>query len=402
MNRENKSVCLVASGISEENLRLQPWRYLYEICNGLASRGHRVTIISDGTTREPDHELSTGISITRLPSVRNPLWRKNALLLETLSLIGPDVIIWHVGIISFLFQSFTGPPGTPVIGVFTSPLYNSWELSHLGLSNLLRSYRFTGIHVISSLVPRWLIRNLMGKEEFLSLVVQTETTRKKFVEQVLWKKPILVIRPGVDDVWKNSSVIQKNKIRESLKFKPEDKVVVFYGSATSLRGLPTLIQSFSIACGSDPSLKLLILRRFRSGEMSEENADVDRLISNNQFRNNIHLIDGFLDPIDLVRYISAGDVVALPFELIPSDAPLSILEVGTFGMPLVTTRVACLPELASYGIHYLSDPADPGALADTLLQAVGEKYRDGLQEKVLWQRSWDDMAIEWSQLVEAV
>ena len=334
--------------------------------------------------------------------MRNLLWRKNALLLETISLIDPDVIIWHVGVTSFLFQSFAGPPGTPVIGVFTSPLYNFLELSHLGLSNLLRSYRFAGIHVLSSLVPRWLFRKFMGKEKLLCLVVQTETTRKKIVEQVLWEKPILVIRPGVDDGWKNSSVIPNNKIRESLKYKPEDKVVVFYGSATPLRGLPTLIHSFSIACGSDPSLKLLILRRFRSGEMSEENADVDRLISNNQFRNNIHLIDGFLNPIDLVRYISAGDAVALPFELIPSDAPLSILEVGTFGMPLVTTRVACLPELASYGIHYLSDPADPDALADAILQAVREKYQESLPEKVLWHRTWDDMVIEWSQLIEFV
>jgi hypothetical protein len=43
-----KSVTLISGGLRLNNLRLQPWRYLFEVVVQLQRLGHRVTLVSDG------------------------------------------------------------------------------------------------------------------------------------------------------------------------------------------------------------------------------------------------------------------------------------------------------------------------------------------------------------------
>jgi glycosyltransferase involved in cell wall biosynthesis len=132
----------------------------------------------------------------------------------------------------------------------------------------------------------------------------------------------------------------------------------------------------------------------------------------------------------------ATDIVALPFELVPADAPLSILEAQALGKPIVTTRVASLPEMAAAGVSYLAEPADPVSLAQALLEAAVDLGRQQSEDSLAVARepldslavacrpldslavacrpleppeqdkrmirSWRKVGEEWSQLVQAL
>jgi glycosyltransferase involved in cell wall biosynthesis len=127
---------------------------------------------------------------------------------------------------------------------------------------------------------------------------------------------------------------------------------------------------------------------------------LNRLLAKSPARDHIKLVSDHLSAGKLVDYVAAGDVVALPFELVPSDAPLSPLEAVALGKPLVMTDVACLPELLNHNPGYITRPADPAALTDSLLKALREDH--GRAQGGTFSRSWADVGREWSALLEAI
>jgi glycosyltransferase involved in cell wall biosynthesis len=69
-------------------------------------------------------------------------------------------------------------------------------------------------------------------------------------------------------------------------------------------------------------------------------------------------------------------MIALPFRLLSSDVPLSVLEAMALGKPLVVTDIGCLPELVPCGTGLVVPPAAPKKLAEAiLLLARGEGLR---------------------------
>ncbi len=401
-----RSVCLVSPGLLKDNLRLQPWRYLSEVACRLSEQGHRVTVFSDGLRRSRSEKSFSGAALVRLPSVGNSRWRPNRLLQDAIKQVNPEVVIWHVGLTSFLHQGLNGWGGRPAIGIFTSPVYTLKDLARLGAARLARGYRLSAVHLLGSLLPRRLLRKQMAYSSLQCLVVQTHTTCRQLVESGLWKRPVQVIPPGVDEHWYPLSAEEVSAARRALGYGPQDTLVVYFGAPAPLRGLPTLLQAFERALQDDATLRLLILSRCSENELSGEEARLRRLLRGSPAHPHIQLVSGYLEPAALARRVAAGDIVALPFDLLPSDAPLSLLEAQALGRPLVTTRLACLPELAAQGIHALAEPGDPGSLSWALLQAARASRepaklpgRAGSRPPA---RGWQEVGAEWSRLIQAL
>ncbi len=367
-----KSVCLVSPGLNNENLLLQPWRYLYEVGRQLDQLGYAVTLISDGG-KIVQRESLNGLPIRRLHDVHVfPILPAEALE-SVLNEIDPDLVLLHVGLTSFLHQGFRLWRRRPTIGIFTSPLYTPAQMLRIGLARLWHERSLTVIHLLGALAPRWLLRRNMQRSGLLGLVVLTQTTRQQLVKQGLWQKRIEVIPPGVDEVWSNLNPEEALHKRQSLGYTSKDIVVGYFGSPTTLRGLPLLIRAVDQARRKLPSIKLLVLSRRHPDEMKRESYRLQRELNVGGREKYIHVVDSFLTQDDLVQYVACCNLVALPFELVPSDAPLSLLEVKALGVPLVTTDIACLPELASGSIHYLVPPSNTNELADSLLRFVNDK-----------------------------
>jgi glycosyltransferase involved in cell wall biosynthesis len=101
---------------------------------------------------------------------------------------------------------------------------------------------------------------------------------------------------------------------------------------------------------------------------------------------------------------SISNLIALPFALIPSDAPLSLLEASSLGRPVLTTRLGSLPELVEGGRAYLAEPNDLPSLVQTLLQAADEIHETAGRPRLPQRgvRTWADVGREWSEFLRSI
>jgi glycosyltransferase involved in cell wall biosynthesis len=399
-----KSVCLIASGMDGRNWRLQPWRYLTEVACQLAEIGHPVTALTDARESVSVEMLKCQVKVQRLPSVKNPVWNPNRSLVDAIREAAPEVIIWHLGLTSFLYQVIPGNVDIPIIGLFSNPVYHPRDLTRLGISKLIRNFRFIKVHLAGSLVTNRLLRAISPEKKLHSWGVQTMTTRKALERLGLRLRPIHVIPPGIDKIWSERDQHDLAAVRSSWGVNPKDIILLYYGSPAELRGAPTLIRAMAEAQQNVQNLKLVILYRLKTNEWAREEQIARDLIGGHHLEPHVKIIRGFLEPSVLVRQVAAADIIALPFELLPSDAPLSLLEAQAMGKPVVTTRVACLPELVKNGKGYIAEPSDPGSLAETIVQAVEELLADQEEthpcsDKSLT-RSWQEVGMEWSHYLQ--
>jgi glycosyltransferase involved in cell wall biosynthesis len=392
-----KSICLISGGMYGHNLRLQPWRYLYEVARQLAGHNYRVTVLTDGGLGETSED-DCGVQLIRLPSVRSPLWKRNIRLQQTLELIQPDCLLWHIGLTNVIYETVRHKPAQPVVGIFTTPIYAPRELFHLGWRKLGRNLSLCGVHLAGSLISRRFIRARLEQSRLAKCVVQTQTTRTALLQQQLLPGQIEVIPPGVDDVWTSCRSFNAAEARQALGYTRNDFVVLYLGAPAELRGLLDLIRAADLARREQPNLKLLILSRQATTELQLQ----DRL-RQAEMQEYAQIISGYLIADRLANLVRACDAVALPFELVPSDAPLSVLEVKATGKPLITTSVACLPELATGGNHILANPSDPLALATALLQTMTRCSEQRTNPaKPPPARGWESVGEEWVHLLQTL
>lgn len=409
MNPQN--ICLIAGGISDRNHRLQPWCYLLNVARGLIEQGHNVTVLSDGL---PDEQLEKsggscvqlvdGISVRYIGSVSDPLWQTNVALHSTVTDLDADIVLLHVGLTSFVHQRlnhFQRSDGTAAktLGIFTSPLYSLNDFQQIGFAKALRNRALSGVHLVGTLMPKSAIRHRAHNSALHGLVTQTEATSQQIQERALWRRPIDVIPPGIDAEWQTPQQASIDVMRAELGFTPDDSVIVYFGSPTPLRGMHTLLAAFRQARQSDPSLKLLVLSRRHADELMDADAQLYRLLADPILMPHVKIVSGFLAKELLVRHIAASDIVALPFELVPSDAPLSLLEAQALGKPVVTSDLVCLPELIDTGQRFLARPADVDSLATALCDASAYCARNGSSNVSATARSWQDVGRDWHELI---
>jgi glycosyltransferase involved in cell wall biosynthesis len=361
-------ICLVSSGLEERNRRLQPWRYLFETASALAGSGHDVHLVSDGHPRLPENGDVIGLPVTRLASVRDGALRVNTLVVRAVTGLQPDVVLWHLGATSFLHLCTLNRIPAPVIGVFTSPTYRARELLRLGVLQLLQGYRLTTVHLLGLLVPGVLVHRVLHQGLIEQLVVECETTRIRLTERGVPSDRIHVVRTGVDPVWFETALspVERARTRKDLEFSGEDFVVGYFGPPTPLRGLPALVRAVALAREKNPRIRLLVLSRRPDGELYTEQQAIERLMARLQADLWAHIVTGLLPQRQLIQAVAMCDVIALPFELVPSDVPLSVLEAMALGVPVITTQVACLPELTPKGTGLCPLPGDLTALVDAI------------------------------------
>jgi glycosyltransferase involved in cell wall biosynthesis len=362
-------VSIVSSGIESRWRRLQPYRTLLEMGRQLSAVGHNVTLISDGAHRLPDPDQLWSLRLRRVPSVRLFRRRENLVLARTIDRESPDLLLWHLSLSSFIHQDLHHRFAPMTVGVLTSPIHRSFEILRLGVRKLSWDPDVVAIHLSGSLVPGWLIRRAFSRGGLRGMISLSETTRRHLIHKGAPAGRIWAVPPGVDQPWLDAGMGEegsRDKLRCRLGFREEDFVVTYFGSPSPIRGLHTLLRAAERILPSQPQLRLLILSRRRPVERERQAAFLDNLIDENGLRERIQIVDGFLQLPELVQHIAAGDAVCLPFELVPSDMPLSILEAMALGQGVVSTNVACIPELIGEDRGFLVPPASVSALGQQL------------------------------------
>ena len=408
MTASRRSVLLIASSLTEENAPLQPWRYLLETGRQLAAQGYKMYFITDRTTLSDASDDLYGVPVWRVKSVSNPRWHANAELFRLVKKLNPATVLWHMGLTSILHQRYALPVRAPIIGIFTSPIYRLQELRQPGLPKILAGYRLSLIHLLGALIPRPILRHCLNHNDNVHhVVVQTATLGRRLRDSGLWRGPLSIIPPGVDDAWHPVKPDVISAERDKLGYTASDKVVVYFGSPAPLRGLSTLVRAFKRAVRTEPKLNLLILSRQRAGELAAADAHLRRLLQDCTLRDHVQIISGFLPQADLVRHVAAADIVALPFEIVPSDAPLTVLEARALHKPIVLTPIACLPELAGDDkTIFFAEPSNPVSLSSAIERMVNclSAFTDesqNRQDNSFAQQSWEGNRAAWSKLLQS-
>lgn len=401
-------ISLICGGLQRRRLRLQPWHYCLATANQLHHRGCRVTIISNETAGGDNAASYGDLPVHRLPSISNPRWRSNRKLQQAIEASAPDVILWHLGLASFLHQRYSSSGRCPIVGIFTSPVYTRPELAEIGWKRLLRSWRQSGIQVSTTLTPRRLLNKAGRRNPQMDLiVVQTNRTREALVQGSHWEKEIRVIPPAAGDCWHQPPREPGSSIREKLGFALEDTVLVFFGSPAPIRGLHALVQAFSLLVPHRPRLRLLILSRQSTDGEEPTDYRLRQLLGNLPAEGKIFLAAGMLDEAALRDFVAASDVVALPFALITSDAPISLLEAQAAGKPIVSLATGCVPELVGADHPGLVRGYDTAALAESIanlcdrldVSAADGRIRHDWGLPPGRRRTWQDVGAEWTRLL---
>ena len=397
-------ICLVASGLSERNRRLQPWRYLLATACGLAERGHEVALLTDRASGLMADGALEGLPVRTCGGTR---WPDRGALQLARSLRA-EALLWHVGLTSFTAPALvprvaSGTP--PIIGILTSPLYRPRELLRLGLGPLCRAPRLSGAHLLGLLVPNGAIGRALQAGSLCSLVVECESTRARLLDRGVAADRAHVIRPAIDPLWAGTRLDpdERREVRGAMGYADEDLLIGTFGPAAPLRGLPDLLSAVAAARAERPDLRLLAFCRERPGEAPDGRA-LARQVTRLGAEGWAQLVGGWMAPAALARGLAACDLIALPFRLLSSDVPLSVLEAMALGRPVIVTGVGCLPELVPRGTGLVVPPAGPRALAEAILVlARGEGLRACLgaaarARAARWQA--DRGEAKWDQLLD--
>ena len=403
-------ICLVASGLSERNRRLQPWHYLLATARGLAERGHEVALLTDRASGLAADGALEGLPVRTCGGTRWP----DRSVLELARSLRAEALLWHVGLTSFAAPApvprvSSGTP--PIIGILTSPLYRPRELLRLGLGPLCRAPRLSGAHLLGLLVPDGAIGRALRAGRLCSLVVECESTRARLIDRGVAADRAHVIRPAIDPLWFGTRLDpdERREVRGAMGYADEDFLVGTFGPAAPLRGLPDLLSAVAAARAERPDLRLLAFCRQRAGrwqrtgEASDSRA-LARQVARLGAEGWAQLVGGWTAAVALARGLAACDLIALPFRLLSSDVPLSVLEAMALGRPVIVTGVGCLPELVPRGTGLVVPPAGPRALAEAILVlARGEGLRACLgtaarARAVRWQADRGDA--KWDQLLD--
>ena len=224
---------------------------------------------------------------------------------------------------------------------------------------------------------------------------------KKFINDNLTKKDVKVIAQGsingVDtEFFKNTKTLdEKELIRDKFKIDKKDFVITFVGRIVKDKGINELIEAFINLSKKYNNLKLLLVGDY------EEHL--------NPIKNENKILIDSLDSIitvgfqsDIRDFLSITDLFVLPSYR--EGLPNSLIEAGSFGIPLLATNINGCNEIIDDGItgilvekksaKKLEEGIDKLLEDKELYNSIKLKVRDRIIEKYEQKYFWNELKNE--------
>jgi phosphatidyl-myo-inositol dimannoside synthase len=368
------------------NLRLMPWRYIYELANGLAVRGHNVSIISLQNSATQDKESIDGIPVVRLVKSSPFTLRKFRDLADS-----ANCIVWSSSPMTVFLKKKLMGLNKPLILLYTGPFYSVREITRAQYCQV--PFGQLASHYKNALAPIRLTAAMVNAPFVASTVVLSEKNALILKDHGCRMDKVSIIPPGRDrDL--ACSPRELCEARESLSLPKGQKIVIYLGSLYRIRGVDHLLRAVSAMKTGDENILLLILAR------TERDDEVDALrkrVARLGIANRTRIVHGILEKGKVIEYLNAADIAALPFILVPSDMPVGALEAMALGKPVITTEIDGMPEMVD-GRGLVVPPGNAAALA----QAIGKICNDELMFDSMRAQCLDFMSSypDWDEVAE--
>jgi glycosyltransferase involved in cell wall biosynthesis len=401
-------VCIICSDFRESNIILQPWRYIYEISKGLESDGDDVEIISDGYPILPMDDTVNDIRVHRLKKFNALNFLGHRRLVNVLNEKSPDIILSQIGVTSYFFLLALKKINKPIIGLWMGTRYRIKQILDLGLGEIIHNFRYIRLYTMMAMIPPLFIKNMVKLSNLKRIIVLNKHNAEFISRYTGTHDKISIIPPGITNYdFEPPDSREVQKLRKELELKENNFVILYLGSPLTLRGPDILINAISLIHDDVSSLRLIILSRVHTDDLKEQETYIKQLTIRRNIDRKTKIFSGVIDKSDVKNFIALADTVALPFRLVLSDNPISILEVMAQGKTVISTKLDGIPELLNEEKGYLVNPNDPKELSlaiKTLYSnpQMRKKLEKNAKRYMMTYPRWDQTAREIIKVIDDI
>jgi glycosyltransferase involved in cell wall biosynthesis len=186
--------------------------------------------------------------------------------------------------------------------------------------------------------------------------------------------------------------LDKGKAKKQLGIK-EDYAILNFGLIRKYKGVHRLVEAFGLLPEAiAKKVRLLIV-----GEIWDQDLEIEKMIKNNRYSENITFHNEYIPDEDVKLYFSAADALALPY-LRSSGSGISMIGMA-FSLPIIVSKIGALAEnLANYDGTFFVPPDKPEELAQALEQVITNN-RKIIQTPGM---TWSEIASKYNELFETL
>jgi len=198
---------------------------------------------------------------------------------------------------------------------------------------------------------------------------------------------ITVIPHGMYDHYKKI----ERRIAKSTVGIREEFVILFFGLLRPYKGVKQLIRAFE-------GLPEDLVKRSRLLIVGEtwEDKESKELAKESKFSKNIKVVDRYVSDDELSLYLSAADVLVIPYVRASQSG---VAHIGmAFGLPIIASDVGGLKEsLGKYEGTVFVQPGSAGDITKALIQVFAERGEFEPPKEL----RWNEIARKWLKLIDS-
>lgn len=360
------NVVIVANGFTRENIRLQPWRYLYEIARHLQQKVN-VIVITEGEDYFQEDIWPEGIKVVRSSCLSA---RRQTNLAQLIKKYKPKQLWWSVTPRSVVYWKMLKAIDCDKFALVTCPLYGYAQLIKASLAGI----PFVELKALwqQRLIPRNIFTRFLMGGCFRKVFTQSQANADVLVSSGVPQNKVIVIRVGIDNLDRQSIdplLLEQEKNRRG--FEENTMTLLYFGATRKIRGFDALLKAFSRVSAVAGNARLVVLAR---GADEKQIAHINDQLFRLNLSGKVQLIGGWLTREQVWAHIEASNVVVLPFIIVPSDVPIAILESMARGRPVIGSSVDGIPELIT-GRGLVVDPLNVETFSNAILSLVNDQEK---------------------------
>ena len=308
---------------TQKNIPLQPWLTIYRIAIEFIANGDTVHVITDS----PDTSDIDGIQVHFVKSLRGS---NSYELITLLKKIKPDTVV-----VSVTPLSLTTTKWYKVLKSYRSYAYLSYPF--YTANEIRKAFKYLnfqerisyGRHV---LIPSKFWAGSMIRY-FNGVICQSKQTGKIINKHTRFQIPVYSISPGIDhQVW-NSKIKSVKSNKES--------VFLYVGRASKIRGFDLMLDALKLI--GDKKISIRILAR---GADRNTVREIENKIQIRKLQNRVDVKGGWMEIDEFKNELQSAIAVIIPFVLVPSELPVSVMEAVACGTPVIVSDIDGLAEAA--------------------------------------------------------
>jgi D-inositol-3-phosphate glycosyltransferase len=342
------------------------------LCEGLAGRGHEVTVLTSLLPGTIPEENINGVAVRRikLPSRGRRYWFSFIAIPKAIKLAGQVDFVhtttYNGALPAWLASKLRRRPAIITVLEIIGPLWAKLE----------------GMNKLSSFLHGLLERIIISLpfDHDVAISQYTASCLRRFGVK---DNRISVIYPGINYNLFDPANADGKLVREQLHIADDQYIYMYFGRPGVSKGLEYLIKAVPIISTNIVNSKLMLIM---SREPTEGYQRIISLIKDLDIEHKVILIDPV--PRDaLPDYIAASDCVVVPS--LSEGFGFTAAEACAMGRPVLASNIASLPEVVS-GKYMLIKPQDRVAIADGISAIYNNYYTSSAIKMFFWERSIND------------